>query len=582
VETRVANLSKSKPTLTVLPDSNMPEKVQGAKLSTQLLKHSWKVQDKDDKFVESMFWMTIMGSVFWKTVFDPEAGEKLVSDDNEAGELTFNEDGSKKQNTISMGDTKTVIKCPFSILVPRGATKLENSPWVMDRIFLHVDQVVSQYDIKIDEVLKVNRELSAYERFLNELKSPFFSGFVGVGASSWGDSKTIKEHDICLIKEFWARPNKWYPRGIFAVVIGDKLVKFEEWPDELLSYPDDKILYPYVHMQEYRNPWGFYGYSSVSRLIPIQKHYNEYRTQLSTNGNLMANAKWHVFKGSGLSEDALTDEAGEVVETNPNLPRPEQLGVAPLPNYVIESGRQDILDFRDVGGEKESSQLPYQGITAGVALETASELSNLPLIPIVRNIEKALIKHARLELTYANKHFDVERILKVADDFGNMQIEKYKGEDLMNQYDIRIMVESSIADSKAANQQKLLDLWDRRIISDPDQFLMAFNAGRLDIAAAEKDPSRNVAIEQLEKIKNGEQPPVLPFDNHIVHFRILSKFIQSPEFRRMPQDRQQLCMITLQQHLSFLGQGAEQEEDENPAAVGTPFGSQVTEGQPPA
>jgi hypothetical protein len=58
---------------------------------------------------------------------------------------------------------------------------------------------------------------------------------------------------------------------------------------------------------------------------------------------------------------------------------------------------------------------------------------------------------------------------------------------------------------------------------------------------------------------------------------MLSAFIQTPEFRKMPEDRQALATQILQQHLQFMQPQAPQGE-QNPAAVNTPFGAQVPEG----
>jgi hypothetical protein len=58
---------------------------------------------------------------------------------------------------------------------------------------------------------------------------------------------------------------------------------------------------------------------------------------------------------------------------------------------------------------------------------------------------------------------------------------------------------------------------------------------------------------------------------------MLSNFIQTPEFRKMPPDRQMLASQALQMHLQFMQPQAE-EPEQNQAAVGTPFGQQVTEG----
>jgi hypothetical protein len=235
------------------------------------------------------------------------------------------------------------------------------------------------------------------------------------------------------------------------------------------------------------------------------------------------------------------------------------------------------VDFVDVGGEKEASQLPFQGITASIALETAAELTNIDIEPIIRRIEKALVRELRIELELANEHYTDERILKIVGPNDQPLIKKFNSLDLKHQTDLTVSLETALGLSKAAQQQKLVDLWDRRIITDPSKFMKAFVTGDVNMVLEEEEPTRNVVVEQINMIKEGAQPVVLPTDNHIVHITMLTDFMNTPEFRRLAPDRQQLALATLQQHISFV-QPQQAEGAQNQAAVGTPFGSQVPEG----
>jgi hypothetical protein len=371
------------------------------------------------------------------------------------------------------------------------------------------------------------------------------------------------------------KPNETYPKGVLATVVGDQLLQFEAWPYEHMEYP-------YVKMDEHRNPVGFYGNCTVTRLIPLQRHYNEIRTQIANNAQSMANVKWHAFKGSGLSNEALDDLDAEIVETNPNLPPPSQLQVAPLPGHIIQSQDQDLEDFRDISGEIAVTDSPYVGLTAGVAIETMQEIADVGLGPTIKNIERALVRLGRQELMLANQFYTDERTIKVlGPSTGAVDILRFNNLDLMNQTDVTLQLESSLGNTKAAARQHLIDLWDRRIIADPQVFMKAYSVGDLDLVIKAEDPAEAVVIEQIEAIKQGANPVVTQFDNHILHMKMLTKFMQTPEFTRMPADRQQLATGTLQQHIAFMGQAAQQQQpQQNQAAVGTPFGQQVTEGPP--
>jgi len=569
VEQRVAKLTRSKPILAVLPDKLDPVTIKAAEIAEKLSKHLWKVLDKDDKLQHAALYMTLMGSAFKKITWDPKGGEAVEEDQDKSGNIIFDEQtGGQRKNLVYMGEINNMVLSPFDILVAPGTRDLRKSDWVIERSQRTVMEIKDMFP-KFDEkaALRNPGMLTRYEEFVHNLGSTtgMSLGRIGQGSNEGG----TKEQERVLAIEYWMRPNPIYKEGVLATVVSGQLLQFDSWPYEHGRYP-------YVKMDAHKHPFGFYGISPVTRLVPVQQHYNQARTQVAKNAEVGSNIKWWVPKGAGLAEDALTDEEGEVIETNPNMPHPRQIPMAPLPNWVIESQNQDIADMRDVFGEREASQLPFPGITAGVALETASELSDIGIGPTVKNMERALIEEGRQELMLAAQYYTDERTIKVfGPTSGEMEIVIFKNTDLMRQTDVSIQLESALGHSKAAAQQKLIDMWDRRIIIDPDVFKKAFVTGDIDVVLRAKDPATDVVIEQIEQIKQGQNPMVAPFDNHILHVKMLSQFVQTPEFRRMPGDRQALAMQTLQQHIAFV---TPQPGEQNQAAVNTPFGQKVTEG----
>jgi hypothetical protein len=570
VEQRVAKLTRSKPILGVVPDKTDPLVIKGADISEKLLKHLWKVNNKDDKLYQAALLMVLAGSSFKKVCWDAEGGEPLLDDADEDGNIVLEEGtGQRKMTKVWLGDIDNIVRSSFEIIHAPGAKCIKDAEWIMERTQRNALEVLEKFPkFDIDKATKSGEELTRFEKFVSNLGCPAMGSYgYGIDRSDYG--MEVKESQIVMVKEFWMKPNMYYPEGILATVVGDQLLQFEEW-----EYEHEE--YPYIKLDCYKNPVGFYGISPVTRLIEVQRHYNEARTQISKNGRYMANLKWWAPKGCGLADDALTDEEGEVVETNPNMPKPEAMQVAPLPNYVIENQNQDLIDFRDVGGERSVDQQPFANLTAGVALETAAELADIGLGPTLKNIEQALMQEGRLELLLANQYYTDERIIKIAGEkAGAITVVTFKNTDLQHQTDVNIQLESALGQTRAAVRQSLMDMWDRRIITDPQQFKKAFATGNMDVILKDKDPAEAIVLEDIAAIKEGKMPTVQPFDNHITFISMLSEFIQTPEFRKLAPDRQQIAMQVLQQHtMAVMPQQPMMEQ--NPAASGTPFGPQVT------
>lgn len=576
VEQRVAKLTKSKPTLTVLPSKNDPKIIMGATISKHLLKNLWKVNEKDNLLDTGTLLSVLTGCSFKKVVWDADGGEGVRDEKDEKGNLTFDKEGGQTSNITFLGDIHNAVRSSFEILASSGARNVESSDWIVDRTAQNIDTIKSKHaDFDIDKALKNPESTTRFEKFVNSLAQggPYgMGGFSGFGGYEPGGSKSgPRDLDQIMYNEIWLKPNRIYENGVLGVLVGGQLAYLEEWPHAHKKYP-------YVKQDEHKNPFGFYGTSTITRLLPIQRHYNEARTQISKNAQLMANSKWWSPLGAGLDKEALTDEEGEVVQTNGNMPSPKQIGVAPLPNYVIENQNQDVSDFRDIGGERSVDQQPFNSLTAGVAIETMAELADIGLGPSLKNIERACIKEGQIELFLANENYTDERTIKVIGETnGELSVMLFDNLDLHYQTDVSVQVESGFATSKAGTRQTLMDMWDRRIIFDPELFLKAYSTGNIDTLLEQKDPAKAVVIEDIEMMKQGKQPPVAPFDNHIMYIRMLSEFVQTPEFRKMPPDRQMIAYQTLQQHLQFV-QPEQPEGEQNQAAVNTPFGQQRPEG----
>jgi len=575
VDARVSMLTRHRPSLYVAPEKMERRFVKAAELSTSLLNHLSRVGDSEAKNHTHALLLVLTGSAFKKILWNPRIGES-ISEIKQMPDESINLDdrtGDFESDEIFFGDIESHVRTPFSIMASPGARDIGdiNCEWVLDRTHIPIAEVRREFpEIKVRD-MKKGSEFTSFESFVERLGSPTFGPFM----ASTGIASELNEHQFMLKKEFWMRPSVFYPRGVLATIIGDELVQFEEWPYE---WAIKNKMFPFIKTDEKEDPFGFYGRSTVSRLIPIQRNYNSIRAQVAKNATLMCNVKWMVARGSGLPEDALTDSEGEIVEYNPNVSRPEQSPIAPLPNYIHSVINQDITDFEAVSGQKNPENLPYQGITAGIALETASQIAEQSVIPVIRKVERAMIKEGQINLFMANEFYVDLRKIKILGQGEAVNVMQINNDDLLSQTDVRIQIESALGHTKATQQQKLMDFWDRRIITDPSVFLQAYMTGDLNVVLKANNAVENKIIEDIEAVKNGAMPPISPFDNHVEAIRLFSQWIQSPEFRRMPEDRQQIALQVMQMHIGFLQPQLEQAEGQNPAAVGTPFGSQVTEG----
>jgi hypothetical protein len=132
----------------------------------------------------------------------------------------------------------------------------------------------------------------------------------------------------------------------------------------------------------------------------------------------------------------------------------------------------------------------------------------------------------------------------------------------------------------------LIDLWDRRIITDPQQFLKAYRFGNLDEIMSDIEEEDDPVHLDIAQLKKGKMPEITPWQNHAAYFKLLSKWVQTPEFMALIPERKQMTIEYLQGHLQYLLQSLPNQgqatPQQNQASVGTPFGPQKTAGSPGA
>jgi hypothetical protein len=274
---------------------------------------------------------------------------------------------------------------------------------------------------------------------------------------------------------------------------------------------------------------------------------------------------------------------GEIVEYNAAVPEPHQAQIAPMPNYVTNFTDELIRDFRDAGGQREASVAPPPSLTAGVALQVSAELADEIIGPILKRMSRSMSLVANQQLLLMHEEWTEPRRIIVLGEGDRARVEWLQATDFKNATDVYIEVESLFPDFRGAKQQRLFDLWDRRIIQDPKTFLRALRYGTFDMLMEEEEKAQDRVYLDIQKIKRGKTPEITPFDNHVLYVKELSKFIQTPEFLKLIPERKQLAIQAMQSHLGALMQNlpnqGEVAPQQNQAAVGSPFGPVVPQAQ---
>lgn len=568
VESRHAKLTKTRPIQRVIPNSNDPQDRTGAKYADQALLHLSRKIDMEQVYDDTYQQMLICGTTFVKSIWDPYEGDVIKYPRKKDGDIVL-KDGELQEDKVWLGEVCSKAISPFGLVIANDSCpRLTDQPWVIERQFLTLEQVYEAWPNLKDKIkLKDDySERTEYERIVQRLGSPAFH------RSSPIKSSMDAIHNEVLVKTLWIKPNDIYENGAFVTVVGDQYAMGGEFPDDY-----GNAVYPFVKFQENNSGFHFYTQATIERLIPIQRAYNDLKQSKIKNARLMAVGKWMNPKGSQVMESSLTDEEGEVIEYNPAVPEPHQTNISPLPNYVENLEATLLNDFRDSGGQREAPFNPPPTITASVALQTLNELSEEVLIPISRRLGRSMAYVANTQLMLITQNYIEKRLIKIFNESGSTGVQFLSALDLRNQTDVHIETESMLPELRAGKKQALFELWDRRIIQDPVQFIKMLRYGNFDLLQEDMERQDEQIIADIAALKRGKDVPITQFQDNQRYVMELMKFIQTPEFERLIPERKQLIMTNLQKRLIMIqGTVAQQEPQTAPngANTGTPFGAQ--------
>lgn len=531
VRTEIARLTSQKPNASVVPASSEDEDLYAA-MAGEAVWNSLSQRNGYNTVLSRMaWWLTICGTGFIKTYWDPTKGDPNNPDT--AGEICW-------ENVT-----------PFHLFVPDlREQEIENQPWVMNVYTKPVQWAKTYFPVLKDKDLQPSI-VSA-----NEILEDAYLNLSGGTNNNAPDS--------VLVKEVWAKPGAHpdLPRGGWFVLVDNHLVEFY---DMGMPYGEEFPFAKFEHV-----PSGkFYADSVITDVIPLQREYNRTRSQIIEAKNRTSKPQLLAPKGS-VDPAKITSEAGLVIEYRPGLNPPQPMPLTQLPPYVLQELDRTLMDIEDISGQHQVSKgNTPPGVTAATAISFLQEKDDSYLTHTYQSIEVGTEKVARQTLGLAVKYWDVPRLVRTVGSDGAFDTLLLAGSDIAKGTDIRIEGGSSLPTSKAARQALIMDLMKMGFI-DPNEGLKYVGIGGLeklyDKLRIDENQARreNLRFKRLteQEILTGEQqfqqaqmqgdpatidaqtgeplapPPVVPvnsWDNHAVHIQTHNDFRKSQAFELLPE-----------------------------------------------
>lgn len=535
IETRMAKLSSVVPELGAITNSSDMKEILNAKISTAVLKATFKSMGFANKIKQALSICETVGTVFYKTVWDKLSGEVVAKKDDE---------------DIRSGDVHTDVCSPYEIF--------PDSLYIEDiseqRSIIHA----KPYHIeKIKDIWNMDVKSYSVNMFSLTNVSNVTGGLGWTGSAETVSSDKKDNYDIIL--EYYEKPTKKYKKGRFIVVAyyNKKLIYSGEMPYQNECH--SKIGYPFVKQVAINKPGCFFGMSVIERLIPIQRDYNAIQNRINEYLNRAA-------LGIPIVEDGSVDiDNLEYYGMPPGMPLvysrgsepPRFMDTPPLPYSFM--AKQDKLEqaFISISGISELSKLSQapRNMTSGAALSLLAQQDETRLSITAENIRTAVLETAKQWLRLYRQFATFKRMLNLGgEDLDNAAV-LWKNENLLPE-SLELTTQNEIENSLATKRELIRELFSMGIFSDnktgkltkpaKTKILSMLKMGDWENSLELENLNSARAIRENFKMKDKKACEIKELDDHIIHIEEHTKYILTKEFEELEAKNKEVSKIFLE------------------------------------
>ena len=590
-----ARLTENPPIIAFQPATGDRTDAELAEVMDTIFKILWQDTGMLEVIDRIVSWLVPGGSVYWKTIVDPNIGDiiewggkaTLEMESEQGGmirrtvdNVPFNDQGEAQAHLVGRGDEWEPTGKAFreyegglsvevySPLQIRGQWS-NMIPWHQKRVhqvrsFMTPEEVWDRYQVDVP----ADASSSDTDRTNSMRRVMMGSGFFGAienleeGLASF-DHEGAKGYVDVL--ETWEAPSQ-YPgmqRGVD---------EYEEPGGRLLTVTRNKVLRdgmrpaPYRYTSPVRHlpfvnlPGRPQGTSPQDSLNPQQRTLNRRWAQILEHANLMTNPVGVVDKGQGLQKGDITDEPGQYIYVN----RKAGQSAPPL-EYVSPPtmGEDSWRTLAAVRQEFESAG-NLEGNTGRAPTRDASG----ELVKELRFNEDRYIAATSRRFASALGRMTEDWIVTLPYIWSQEKTLAWAGDDtvlktilvtpeLFEKGRVNVIpdIESMLPEGRGERQTRIAWLWQNGAFGDPAspaairQFMELSRFPHLNRAARPGGSHLIMAETENGKFAQGAQAadvPIFEWQDHALHAEVHVDFMAGPDYQKLPVEVQQQFVIHLQ------------------------------------
>lgn len=543
VRTEFAKLIKNKPIIDVLARSNDNTDLNAADVGDKVLNHYVEKQFNMPRVRRrALHWVLItgLGGIFvdydptkmgeTEVLVDPQGNPifdpRIISAIQKAYRKNHRNPRTKK---IPQGDLVIKPVSPLQLVWDFSKQYVDEADWIIVSDVYDVVEVERRWD-KVIEPQKNVQPGVLERRLLNR-----FDLTSKMSMNTTGAQKLAEVHRL-----FIKPGHLYFPNGLELVYTDDEVIYVSGFPHQhgdlpvscMGHIPSPGTRYPMSILQQVRDP-----------VLELSKT----ESQMIENRNLMSNPPWLEYDQNRLPEEIQNKPGLRIkVQYMPGVPDPHPVQMPEIPGYVRDMVPMLKEHILEISGQGETSQgrVPA-GARSGVAIAYLQEEDDTRLGPTVQEYEEMMERVAEQTLSVIAENYDAPRTIRIYRKHSEPEVFDFMGTMLAGVAGVNCQAGSALPRSKAAKQQFILDLWDRKLEQDPRRV-----REMLELSQGEPD-EWEIDLQQAErenkKLMQGERCEVEEWYNHQGHQYVHRRFMKSADFEALPEEVQ----AVFREHLEF-------------------------------
>ena len=406
VETRLARLSKVRPTLEVRAFSDAEADINTARLSSNILRSVRGRINLDEIVARATMWSETLGTAFYKVVWNFNDGKVIGSD--ESG------------HTLKEGDVNVVALSPFEIYPDSLTAESMNE----------VKSLIHAKAVPVSEIFE-KFGVAVEGRKIDEFSLMPYSSASGWKRPMDGDLRPYGENMEILIERY-VRPSGEYPEGRLEIVAGSALLY--EGPLPYKNGDRGERVFPFIRQISIPLAGSFYGTSVVDRMIPLQRAYNAVRNRKHEFLNRLTMGVIAAEDGSVDAEELAENGLypGKVVVYRQGSPAPAFLDTGTIPSEFAQEEERIAEEFILVSGMSEVSRNSANPthVTSAVGLQLLIDQDTNRMHVSIESVERA-VKEAGKQILHLYKQFaSAKRLMRMTGTGGRSELFYFDASDI--------------------------------------------------------------------------------------------------------------------------------------------------------